>query len=146
MDANRSNFRQNRFRLKFFIFVFAIYILFLIVNIVSDEYREWVTDSWALSSKNDLLFFTLLHTLSILIIIIAAKFSLLLARVTLSSKYRRIWFALFFSVLGFVGFFAYFQFVSREDRIEFLHIPIIASMLLTMALGALFFKRKKRSK
>jgi len=46
-------------------------------------------------------------------------------------------------VLGFVGFFAYFQFVSKEDRTEFLHIPIIASMLLTMALGALFFKRKK---
>ena len=133
MDANKSNLLQNRFGLKLFIFIFAIYILFLIVNIVSDEYREWVTDSWALSSKDDLLFFTLLQTLSILIIVIAAKFSLLLARVMVYSKYRRIWFALLFSVLGFVGFFAYFQFVSKEDRTEFLQIPIIASLLFTMA-------------
>jgi len=60
MDANKSNLSQNRFGLKLFIIVFAIYVLFLIVNIVSDEYGEWVTDSWALSSKDDLLLFTLL--------------------------------------------------------------------------------------
>ena len=144
MDAKNNNVYKSRFGLKLPIFIFSIYIFFLIVNISSDEYREWVTDSWGLSSKEDLLLFTLLQTVSILVIVITVYFSLFLAKAMLSSKHRRIWFALFFLVLGLVGVFAYFQFVPKEDRMEFLHIPVIAMLFLVMALGVLFFKRKKR--
>ena len=142
----KENPTKRKYWLGFLISFFFLFLFFLILNILGDEYTEWVTNNWSLSSKNDIILFTLLQTTTILILVLSAIFGLNLAYKMLKSKYRRIWFALFFLILGLVGFFAYFQFVFKEDRIEFLHIPIIASMFLIMALGALFFKRKKEIK
>jgi predicted membrane channel-forming protein YqfA (hemolysin III family) len=116
----------------------------LILNIAGEEYTEWITSNWSLSSKDNLLLFTFFQTLSILIIVLAAVFGLHLAYRMMKSRHRRKWFALFFLILGLFGFFAYFQFVPKEERLEFIHIPVIASLALIMSLGVLFFKKKKQ--
>jgi uncharacterized membrane protein YhaH (DUF805 family) len=137
---------KKKYWLRFLISLSVLYLFFLILNIAGEEYTEWITSNWSLSSKDNLLLFTFFQTLSILIIVLAAVFGLHLAYRMMKSRHRRKWFALFFLILGLFGFFAYFQFVPGEEKIEFIHIPIIASLALVMSLGALFFRKKKQER
>jgi ABC-type spermidine/putrescine transport system permease subunit I len=139
----KENQNKRKYWIGLFISLSVPFLFFLVLNILRDEYSEWVTNNWSLSSKEDLFLFTLLQTFTIFILVLSAICGLNLAYWMMKSRHRRKWFALFFLVLGLLGFFSYFQFVPIEERIEFIHIPIIASLSLVMSLGALFFKKEK---
>jgi len=140
MKKDKQN--KRKYWLRLLISLSVLFLCFLILNIAGEEYTEWVTNNWSMSSKGDMILFTLLQTFTIFIIVLSTIFGLNLAYKMMKSQHSRKWFALFFLILGFFGFFCYFQFVSKEERLEFIHIPVIASLALIMSLGALVFKKK----
>ena len=127
----------------FVIYITALYIIFFIFNYLTSESTECITDNWCISSKADIWIYSFFQTLGIVIVFFAALFGIAIAKRMLASKYRRILFAGFFLFLAATGLFAYLKFVPAEDKMEFIHIPIIIGVFLVIAAGGLFVKRKK---
>jgi LPXTG-motif cell wall-anchored protein len=132
--------------LKFFLFIAGVFIFFALINFFTGEYTECITDSWCISSKDDLLLMSAFQTLFIVIVAFAIRYAFIFAVWMITSKHANIWTAIFFFMLGILGIAAYLLTVPADDKIEFVHIPIIAGVIILIGFAFLFFFKKKKKK
>lgn len=116
----------------------AIYVFLLVVNSVTAEYSECITDSWCISSKRDLHVMSALQSLSISLIVLAFLAGLRIVKAMLASKHRHWWLLLFFSVLSVGGACVWLLTSTPAERSATAHIPFIAAFIFLTGV-ALFF-------
>lgn len=71
----------------------------------------------------------------VLVLVIVARLALAVARRALTSRHSGILFAGFFVGLGAGGGLLWIALVPKSDRMEFLHIPIVAGGLIVFGIA-----------
>lgn len=113
------------------------YAFVAVLNALTPEYTECITDSWCLSSRGDWWLLALLQAGLLALLVVALRFGRLWAMCMLASPRRHWWFFIFFAVLGLGGIAAWLTTVPRGQWLDFAHIPAIGAFFI--ALGVLMF-------